>query len=373
MLDKILEKIAKGGNVLIAIIAGILMVSLGLYGVLMLWDTYRTELKAFASYDLLQYRPNIEEEEPPYLDDLVKINPDVAGWVTIYGTNIDYPVMRGKDDKEYLNKSATGEYSVSGSLFMSCMNSKDFSDPYTLVYGHHMDNGSMLGDLDKFKNNEAFFDNKNHMRCDKEEEGVLIIQDKVWNLKVIALLNTTAYDHDIYRSDKIQEEIPVLLDYIKNSAAFYRDMGETDKILALSTCASATSFDRTVLICKMEVRTDPLPTREKEPLTPHRTAVGHPMAGAYWAFLNLIILLSTVWFFIGLMWRYRRISAYAVIAFCAMLVSIALFVITQDLHKPIQIIDMWTPFMLIILGVMIFVSRLLVRSEPIDENEGDSE
>ena len=108
-MERILKYIAKGGNIFIAIITGILMVSLGLYGVLMLWDTYRTEIKAFASYDLLQYRPNIEEDEPPYLDDLIKINPDVAGWVTIYGTNIDYPVMQGKDDKEYLNKDALGE------------------------------------------------------------------------------------------------------------------------------------------------------------------------------------------------------------------------------------------------------------------------
>lgn len=368
-MDKILKYITRGGNIFITVITGVLMVTLGLYGILMLWDTYRTELKAFASYDLLQYRPNIEEEEPPYLDDLIKINPDVAGWVTIYGTNIDYPVMKGKDDKEYLNKSATGEYSISGSLFMASLNQKDFSDPYTLIYGHHMDNGSMLGDLDKFKDDEAFFNNKNKIRCDKEEEGVLIMQDKVWNLKVIALLETTAYDHDVYRSDKTADAIPGFVDYIKSSAKYYRDMGETDKLIALSTCASATSFDRTVLVCKMEVRTDPLPTREKEPLTPHRTAVGHPMAGAYWALLNLIIMFSTVWVFIGFMRRYRKVSAFTIIECCLALVSVALFVITQDLHKPIQIIDMWTPFMLIILGIMLFVSKLIMKSEPTDNEE----
>ena len=366
-MERILKYIAKGGNIFIAIITGILMVSLGLYGVLMLWDTYRTEIKAFASYDLLQYRPNIEEDEPPYLDDLIKINPDVAGWVTIYGTNIDYPVMQGKDDKEYLNKDALGEYSVSGSLFMSCLNTKDFSDPYTLIYGHHMDNGSMFGDLDKFKDDEAFFQNKNHIRCKQEEEGVVIMQDKVWNLKVIALLDTTAYNREIYRSDKSQDAIPGFLEYIKSDAKYYRDMGDTDKLIALSTCASATSFDRTVLICKMEVRTDPLPTRVEEPLTEHRTAVGHPMAGAYWAFLNLIILLSTAWFFIGSFLKHKKVSIYLVIEFCLMLVSIILFVITEDLHKPIQIIDVWTPLFLIVLGSMILVSRWFMKAGEFDE------
>jgi hypothetical protein len=146
-------------------------------------------------------------------------------------------------------------------------------------------------------------------------------------------------------------------------------MGETDKLIALSTCASATSFDRTVLVCKMEVRTDPLPTREKEPLTPHRTAVGHPMAGAYWALLNLIIMLSTVWFGIGLFWRYRKFSAFMAIELCMTVLSIGLFVATEDPHKPIQIIDAWTPLMLIILGAMIFVSRLLMKAEEPQEEE----
>ena len=356
IVDKLLSYLTKGGNKVIIIVTTIMAVLFGLYGTLMLWDAFRTEINAFASYDLLKYRPNIEEDEPPYLDDLVKINPDTAGWVTIYGTNIDYPVVKGKDDKEYLNKDALGKYSVSGSIFMSCLNSKDFSDPYTLIYGHHMDNGSMFGDLDKFRDDEDFFYNKNNKRFEKGEEGVLIMQDRVWNLKVLAIVETSAYDHTIYRSKKKQEEISSLVEYIQQKAKYKRDVGEVDKILALSTCMSATSYDRTVLICKMEVRTDPLPLREKEPLTTHRKAVGHPMAGAYWSLVNAVILLCGLYLCVqAALKRFGRRIVLSEIGITVLM--LILFILTQNVRKPMQATDVWTPVMLLCFVAMVFLLR----------------
>ena len=56
------KSITKIGNILIKIIAGLTAVLFSFYGLLMLWDMVRTDIKAFASYDLLKYRPNIEED-----------------------------------------------------------------------------------------------------------------------------------------------------------------------------------------------------------------------------------------------------------------------------------------------------------------------
>ena len=348
-----LDKITKSGYLIIRIVTGILTAILLLYCTFTFWDMYRGELRAFASYDLLKYRPNIEEEEPPYLDDLVKINPDVAGWLTIYGTNIDYPVFQGESDNEYLNKNAYGEYTISGSIFMSVKNKKDFSDPYTLIYGHHMENGSMFGDIDKFKDKDFFY-NKNKVRC-KKEEGVLIMQEKVYNLKVIALVETDAYDRLIYMSDKTQEELQDLLTQVKGKCKYYIEDDGVDKVLALSTCNDATSFARTVVLCKMTIRTDPLPTREEEPLTPHRKAIGHPMSGAYWALLNLFcFLLTLIAAFPVHLWlkkdiRQKLDKRYAAAAVVAGLASVAVFLITENPQKPIQFIDPYTPVMLILL------------------------
>lgn len=366
-----LQKITEGGYLLIRIITGVLAAIFFMYSLLTLWDMYRTEIKAFASYDLLKYRPDIENNEPPYLDELVKINPDTTGWITIYGTNIDYPVMKGEDNNEYLNKDAMGEYSISGAIFMSNLNSRDFSDPYTLLYGHHMDNGSMFGDLDKFKKDKDFFYNKGCKRY-KTDEGVLIMQEKVWNLKVIGLMETSAYDRDVYRSDKTEAEIPGFLEYAEKNAKFWRAKDSPDKLLVLSTCSSAATYGRTVLICRMERRKDPLPTREAEPLTPHRKAVGHPMAGAYWALLNLMCLVAAIYFFLRLNIRRERISllkqksrvTIKITAVESMLTtaSILLFILTEDLHKPIQVIDAWTLPMILLLALLYAAEKAAIRS-----------
>ena len=342
-----IPRTTKALNILFRALTGVLAAIFLVYGLLMLWDMYRTEIRAFASYDLMKYRPNIEEDEPPYLDDLVEINPDTAAWLTIYNTNIDYPVMQGKDDVDYLNMDVYGKFSISGSIFMAARNAKDFSDPYTLIYGHHMENGSMFGDILKFKK-KTFFD--------KNDTGVLIMPEKVYDLKIMACVETDAYDHNIYWSGKEAAELPQFLSYCRSKSKFYREE-EYEKLLALSTCDSATTSGRTILICAMTTRTDPLPDREYGKPIPHREPVGHPMAGAYWALINLLILLTTLYFVLKAAWirrekvlvkdfyKNRLLLAEAALA----IASIVLFMITEDPHKPIQMVDVWTPAMIIIL------------------------
>lgn len=351
-----IKKITDCGNVFIRIVTGLLAVVFALYGILMLWDMFRTEMKAFATYDLMKYRPNIEEDEPPYLDDLLKINKDTAAWITIYNTNIDYPVMQGKDDMEYLNKDVYGEFTISGSIFMASQNSKDFSDPYNLLYGHHMENGSMFGDVLKFKDKDFF---------DKNDIGVLILDEKVYDLKIMACLETDAYDHEIYWVGK--DEADSFVDYAKSKATFFRD-AEYEKILALSTCDDAVTSGRTVLVCAMTTRTAPLPDREYGKPIPHRQAVGHPMAGAYWALLNLFILLATIYYAIRIFLarKHSKLTNIANILLC--LAAIILFVITENPHKPIQVVDGWTPVMLIIL-ILIWVMAKREAKKPLQEKE----
>jgi sortase B len=352
-----MKKVADAGNFIIRIITTVLAVIFLIYGGLMLWDMYRTEIKAFASYDLLKYRPNIEEDEPPYLDELLEINPDTAAWLTIYNTHMDYPVMHGKTDMEYINKDVYGEYTVTGSIFMASENSKDFSDPYTLVYGHHMTNGSMFGDIHKFKEKEFF---------DANDKGILIMENKAYDLKIMACLATDAYDEQVYQVKKT--ELEPFVSYVRENTKLFRET-PYEQILVLSTCDDANTSGRTVLVCAMNTRTAPLPDREKGKATPARQAVGHPMAGAYWSLINLICLLTSVYFAIRIIWIQRKKlkSMYVLIEFMLAIVSILVFYITEDMKKPIQMVDIWTPLMLAILALIWLVARKECKDQRIPE------
>lgn len=78
------------------------------------------------------------------------INQDYVGWIKVNNTKIDYPVVRGKDNEEYLDKNFKKEKDVLGSIFMDYRNLGMGLDRHTVIYGHFTERGLMFGDLDKF-------------------------------------------------------------------------------------------------------------------------------------------------------------------------------------------------------------------------------
>ena len=67
------------------------------------------------------------------------LNPDVCGWLTIDGTHIDYPLVQGATNMDYINRDVYGEFSLSGAVFLDSRSKADFSDGYSIVYAHHME------------------------------------------------------------------------------------------------------------------------------------------------------------------------------------------------------------------------------------------
>ena len=89
---------------MLSILAGFLILVMFLYGGYSLWDTARIYGNAAVGEELLKYKPTSETEgEHLSLQELALINPDTRGWLTIPDTHIDYPVLQGNDDMEYIN------------------------------------------------------------------------------------------------------------------------------------------------------------------------------------------------------------------------------------------------------------------------------
>lgn len=93
-------------------------------------------------------------------DYLRSVNPDVVAWVYIPGTRVNYPVVQGADNEEYLHRSFSGETGFAaraGSIFMDAANASDASDANTVLYGHHMRDGSMFACLSNDLSNDGPF------------------------------------------------------------------------------------------------------------------------------------------------------------------------------------------------------------------------
>ena len=237
---------ARVGNRILSIMAGILILLMLSYGVYSLWDTYKIYANSFADEELLKFRPTDDGEDNPTLKDLKKLNPDVKAWIQVPKTNIDYPVVQGQDDMEYINKNVYGKFELSGAIFLSCLNKDDFSDPYNLVYGHNMKNGGMFADVADFTNKEYF---------ETHQKGKLYLTDATRKIRFFACMKVTAADAKIYHPDGYRKEnLKDLLDYIQANAVQYRyvNVADENSLIALSTCSEAETNGRVVLIGKLE-------------------------------------------------------------------------------------------------------------------------
>lgn len=91
---------------------------------------------------------NTEGTKPsmlPHMEVLYNQNPEIAGWLTIDNTVVDYPVMYTPNDPEkYIYKNFQGKYDIKGTLFIDAHCNIDPESDNTIIYGHNMLNGTMF-------------------------------------------------------------------------------------------------------------------------------------------------------------------------------------------------------------------------------------
>lgn len=155
---------------------------------------------------------------------------DYRGWIKVDNTNIDYPIVQGKDNSFYLDKDINKNYVSSGSIFMNYLNN-GFNDENTILFGHHMRNKTMFAQLEKYKEKE-FFHNNNDIKIEVEN-------DKILTYKVFSVYVTDANDNYIKTNFDNKSEYKEFLDKIKNKSIYKSDINvdENDKIITLSTCS----------------------------------------------------------------------------------------------------------------------------------------
>lgn len=109
--------------------------------------------------------PTTEEQladNPIDFEALQAINSDAYAWVYVPNTDVDYPILQSAADAEedyYLHRNLEGNYEFRGSVYTQKVNSKDFTDPVTVIYGHHMLDDSMFSTLYYFRDDKFFADN----------------------------------------------------------------------------------------------------------------------------------------------------------------------------------------------------------------------
>ena len=280
-----------------------------------LWDTHQM-LAAADANNYQTYKPTNEETKS--FEDFRAMNNDVIGWLTIYDTTIDYPVLCSPNSNDdYLSKNPEGDWEGSGSLFLDHNNKADFSDFNTIIFGHHMAGPAMFGQLDEFLNKD-FFDKHEYANLYYSDGGLELVQDTNSNpganqqtglhyeftnyqgrnhgVQIFAMIQADGHDSAIYSVPSTtveakQATLQKIADYaiqVRNlNTGETRQLGkagaaaptktgsvdpgffgvtENDRIVLMSTCSADITNGRFVLVGKIldnEVP-NPFPEEEKE-------------------------------------------------------------------------------------------------------------
>ena len=241
----------KAANSSVNLIVVLCLCVAGIYAAYALWDNNRVYSAASdVQADMVKIKPAVEEDGGASFEELLAINPDVCAWVSLDNTRIDYPVLQGSTNLTYINRDVYGNFALAGSIYLDTRNERDFSDAYSLLYGHHMENSGMFGDLDLYKD-QTFFD--------ENTTGMLILPGKAYNLEIFACLLIDAGEDAIFDPEQWQTDIDGLLSYAKDNSLHLREetinkLEQMDKpqVLALSTCSTEFTDARTIILAVME-------------------------------------------------------------------------------------------------------------------------
>lgn len=170
---------------------------------------------------------------------LLSINSDIVAWIRIPNTNINYPIIQGNSNTEYLHHNIYNRYSKGGCPFVDSAITSPFNDLNTIIYGHNLDNGSMFSSIRKYKNKEYA---KTHNIVE-----IYLPNKPVSKYYVFAFGEVNATDYDVYNIfiDDLSKYYEMTKKY--NILNNDENVSGTQPIITLSTCTNKDKNKRYVL------------------------------------------------------------------------------------------------------------------------------
>ena len=162
-----------------------------------------------------------------YVSQLAEKYSGIAAWLQIPGTDLDYPVMLGKDNQYYLEHLPDGSENPLGSLFLDYRSGT--SGPHFIIYGHNGAGGKMLGLLKQYESREYY-----------EEHAILtlVTKDAVYLCPIFSVRRVEA-DSDAYRLEfEDNDDLICYMNWAASESLYQIDIDFADaaKVITLSTC-----------------------------------------------------------------------------------------------------------------------------------------
>ncbi len=204
-----------------------------------------------ANREMVQEEPKEPEVLPEYRE-LYAQNQDLAGWISVEGTQIDYPVMQsGMEEAEYyLHYNFNRQEDINGSIFMDARNDYEKPDDNLILYGHNMKSGMMFGGLKQYLD-------KNYWKEHQMLSFNTLYERAQYQIVAVCLSKVSYQDEEEMRyynflDAETKEEFEAYVNKINEWNVFDEpvELNYGDQMLTLSTCNNYTEDGRLFLIAK---------------------------------------------------------------------------------------------------------------------------
>ena len=175
---------------------------------------------------------------------LKRQNSDTVAWIKVNGTNIEYPIVKAKDNEYYLTHSFDKSSNSAGWIFADYKNKFDGTDKNIVIYGHNRKDKSMFGSLRNILSSEWQNNSEN-------TEITFVSENENCIYKVFSVYQIEKENYYIKTNFNSSSEFEKFLETIKTRSVkdFETPVSSADSILTLSTCAANDDY-RTVLHAK---------------------------------------------------------------------------------------------------------------------------
>ena len=232
--DKVKKKILKSVWIIMFVIA----VGALVYEIIMIHNSYQQYKEVDdTNNEIISTYTKSTSESPT--DDfsvdwekLLSVNKDIIAWIRIPDTNINYLVVQGKSNSQYLRKNIYGNYSFGGCLFVDSSTQNPFENMNTIIYGHNMKNGSMFAGLKNYSD-QSYAEAHPYIYVD--------LADGSHCYEIFSAHEADATDITYTIGYRANDTYASFLDSLKTASLYDTGVEVTkdDSVISLSTCTKS--------------------------------------------------------------------------------------------------------------------------------------
>ncbi|MBQ6653923.1 MAG: class B sortase [Erysipelotrichaceae bacterium] len=175
---------------------------------------------------------------------LQSIDKNVRAWITLPGTVVDYPIVKGTDNKHYLRHLITGEYNKCGTLFIDYRCDDPFVDKNTIIYGHHNKQGLMFAEFKNYSKQEYY---------EKHKTLMLYTPDGTYEIEMLSMTTENGAREFVRFNLKDDQDFLDYIEGLRRRSTFTSDavISKEDKIVSFVTCSYEWTNARYLLVGRL--------------------------------------------------------------------------------------------------------------------------